>query len=148
MTQIRFAAVSRNYFNMPVWIGADQGFFRDEGIDLAVELHEGVDEVSNRLADGRAARLWDYRARDPGQPDRQEKRNHRRLLFFLAAGKGIRAFEDMRGKVVGVSSLEAGSSSLIMELFEAHGLHRRTRAADYINRTYLNQARSDLARAG
>lgn len=29
----------------------------------------------------------------------------------------------MRGKVVGVSSLEAGSSSLVMRLFEAQGLH-------------------------
>jgi NitT/TauT family transport system substrate-binding protein len=46
----------------------------------------------------------------------------------LVAGKGIRGFEDMRGKVVGVSSLEAGSSSLVMKLFEAHGLHH---PADY-----------------
>src|SRR5260370_26846706 len=52
MTPLRFAAVSRNYFNMPVWIGVDQGLFRQEGIDLAVELHEGVDAVTGRLADG------------------------------------------------------------------------------------------------
>ena len=54
MALLRFAAISRNYFNMPLWIGVHHGLFRDEGIELDVELHEGVDEVSRRLADGRA----------------------------------------------------------------------------------------------
>ena len=48
--------------------------------------------------------------------------NVNRLPFSLIAGKGVRGWEDMRGKVVGVSSLDAGSSSLVLRLFEAHGL--------------------------
>ena len=133
MTPLRFAAVSRNYFNMPLWIGVDQGFFRDEGIDLAVELHEGVDEVSNRLADGRvqlAYGITEHVILDAETGGQSEiiGGNVNRLPFSLVAGKGIRTFEDMRGKVVGVSSLEAGSSSLVMKLFEAHGLHH---PADY-----------------
>jgi ABC-type nitrate/sulfonate/bicarbonate transport system substrate-binding protein len=118
---------------MPVWIGVDQGFFRDEGIDLAVELHEGVDEVSNRLADGRvelAYGITEHVILDSENGGQSEiiGGNVNRLPFSLIAGKGIRSFEDMRGKVVGVSSLEAGSSSLVMRLFEAHGLHH---PADY-----------------
>lgn len=133
MTPLRFAAVSRNYFNMPIWIGVDQGFFRDEGIDLAVELHEGVDEVSNRLADGRvelAYGITEHVILDSESGGQSEiiGGNVNRLPFSLIAGKGIRSFEDMRGRVVGVSSLEAGSSSLVMRLFEAHGLHH---PADY-----------------
>jgi NitT/TauT family transport system substrate-binding protein len=133
MTPIRFAAVSRNYFNMPLWIGVHQGFFHDEGIDLAVELHEGVDEVSNRLADGRvqlAYGITEHVILDSETGGQSEiiGGNVNRLPFSLVAGKGIRSFEDMRGKVVGVSSLEAGSSSLVMKLFEAHGLHH---PADY-----------------
>jgi len=54
MEKIVLAAVSRNYFNMPVWIAQHQGMFADEGLDIAVELYEGVDEVTNRLRDGRA----------------------------------------------------------------------------------------------
>ena len=133
MTALRFAAVSRNYFNMPVWIGVDQGFFRDEGIDLAVELHEGVDDVSNRLADGRvqlAYGITEHVILDAETGGQSEiiGGNVNRLPFSLVAGKGISSFADMRGKVVGVSSLEAGSSSLVMKLFEAHGLYH---PADY-----------------
>jgi NitT/TauT family transport system substrate-binding protein len=133
MTPLRFAAVSRNYFNMPLWIGVDRGFFRDEGIELAVELHEGVDEVSHRLADGRvqlAYGITEHVILDSETGGQSEiiGGNVNRLPFSLVAGKGIRGFADMRGKVVGVSSLEAGSSSLVMKLFEAHGLHH---PADY-----------------
>ena len=131
MDQLRFAAVSRNYFNMPVWIGVHQGLFRDEGIELAVELHESVDEVSNRLYDGRvrlAYGITEHVVLDSETGGQSEiiGGNVNRLPFSLIAGKGIRSFEDMRGKVVGVSSLEAGSSSLVMKLFEAHGLHHPT----------------------
>ena len=133
MTLLRFAAVSRNYFNMPVWIGVHQGFFRDEGIELAVELHEGVDEVSNRLADGRvqlAYGITEHVILDSETGGQSEiiGGNVNRLPFSLMAGKDISGFEAMRGKVVGVSSLQAGSSSLVMKLFEAHGLHH---PADY-----------------
>ena len=133
MDALGFAAVSRNYFNMPVWIGVHQGFFRQEGIELAVELHEGVDEVSNRLYDGRvrlAYGITEHVVLDSETGGQSEiiGGNVNRLPFSLVAGKGIRSFEDMRGKVVGVSSLEAGSSSLVMRLFEAHGLHH---PADY-----------------
>ncbi len=133
MTPLRFAAVSRNYFNMPVWIGVDQGLFRQEGIDLAVELHEGVDAVTGRLADGTvqlAYGITEHVILDSESGGQSEiiGGNVNRLPFSLIAGKGISGFADMRGKVVGVSSLEAGSSSLVMRLFEVHGLHH---PADY-----------------
>ncbi|MEJ1977277.1 MAG: ABC transporter substrate-binding protein [Acetobacteraceae bacterium] len=127
MTPLKFAAVSRNYFNMPVWIGVQAGLFRQEGIDLAVELHEGVDEVTARLVDGRvqlAFGITEHVILDSEAGGQTEiiGGNVNRLPFSLIAGKSIRSFEDMRGKVVGVSSLEAGSSSLVMRLFESHGL--------------------------
>jgi NitT/TauT family transport system substrate-binding protein len=127
MTPLRFAAVSRNYFNLPVWIGVDQGLFRQEGIDLSVELHEGVDEVTDRLADGTvqlALGITEHVVLDSESGGHSViiGGNVNRLPFSLIAAKGVSSFEDMRGKVVGVSSLEAGSSSLVMRLFEAHGL--------------------------
>ena len=133
MDALKFAAVSRNYFNMPVWIGVEKGFFRQENIDLAVELHEGVDEVTNRLVDGRvqlAFGITEHVILDSESGGQTEiiGGNVNRLPFSLIAGKQIRGFEDMRGKVVGVSSLAAGSSSLVLRLFEAHGLHH---PADY-----------------
>ena len=108
------------------------GFFDAEGIDLAVELHEGVDEVSNRLDDGTVQLAFGITEHvvldEAGGRSEIIGGNINKLPFSLIAGKGIHSFEDMRGKVVGVSSLEAGSSSLVMRLFEAHGLHH---PADY-----------------
>ena len=53
MTGLTFAAVSRNYFNLPVWIAQHAGLFAEEGLTVAIELHEGVDAVTERLRDGR-----------------------------------------------------------------------------------------------
>lgn len=118
---------------MPVWIGVHQGLFRQEGIDLSVELHEGVDAVTNLLLDGTvqlAFGITEHVVLDSESGGHSEiiGGNVNRLPFSLIARPGIRGFDDMRGKVVGVSSLEAGSSSLVMRLFEAHGLHH---PADY-----------------
>ena len=71
--RLTLAAVPRNYFNLPAWIGLHAGLFRAEGTDLTIDHIEGI------------------------------------------AG--------LRGKRIGVSSLRAGSSSLIMKLLAQHGLH-------------------------
>lgn len=127
MDRLGLAAVSRNYFNLPLWIGLHAGLFAQEGIDVTLELHESVDAVTDRLKDGRvelACGITEHVILDAETGGRMEiiGGNVNRLPFSLIAGKSIRGFADMRGKTVGVSSLEAGSSSLVMRLFAAHGL--------------------------
>ena len=127
MDTIKFAAVSRNYFNMPVWVAQHTGLFEAEGLNVAIELHEGVDEVTNRLRDGRVSLAYgitEHVVLDSEAGGRLEiiGGNVNKLPFSFIAGKGITRAEDLRGKVVGVSSLEAGSSSLVMKLLEARGL--------------------------
>ena len=53
MAKIKFAAVSRNYFNMPMWVAQHYKLFKNEGIQLDLELYEPIDEVTERLKDGR-----------------------------------------------------------------------------------------------
>lgn len=128
MDQVRVAAVSRNYFNMPLWVGMHVGQFAAEQLDVSLELHEPIDEVTERLKDGRvqlACGVTEQVVLDSEQGGNLEiiAGNVNRLPFDLIARPEIRGFEDMRGRTVGVSSLDAGSSSLVMELFAAHGLH-------------------------
>lgn len=128
MIKLRVGAISRNYFNMPLWIAVHQKMFAEEGLDVSVELHEPIDAVWQRLQDGRldiALGVTEHIILDKEQGGQLEiiGGNINRLPFSLIAGKNIHSFEDMRGKTVGVSSLQAGSSSLVMKLFEAHGLH-------------------------
>jgi ABC-type nitrate/sulfonate/bicarbonate transport system substrate-binding protein len=127
MDHLKVAAVSRNYFNMPLWIGVHAGLFAAEDLDVSLELHEPIDEVTERLKDGRvqlAAGVTEQVILDSEHGGKLEiiAGNVNRLPFDLIARPGIRSFEDMRGRTVGVSSLDAGSSSLVMELFTAHGL--------------------------
>jgi ABC-type nitrate/sulfonate/bicarbonate transport system substrate-binding protein len=127
MKKLTFTAVSQNYFNMPVWIAKHRGMFADEGLDVAIELYEGVDEVTNRIRDGRAEigyGITEHVILDSESGGFLEivGGNVNRLPFSLIAGKTIRTAEDLRGKTVGVSSIEAGSSSLVMKLLAARGL--------------------------
>src|ERR1700760_4878835 len=127
MTKLTFTAVSRNYFNLPIWIAKHQGLFEDEGLDVAIELYEGVDEVTNRLRDGRAQLgygITEHVVLDSGSGGFLEivGGNVNKLPFSFVTRKNIRTAEDLRGKTVGVSSLEAGSSSLVMKLLSARGL--------------------------
>jgi ABC-type nitrate/sulfonate/bicarbonate transport system substrate-binding protein len=127
MTKFCFAAVSRNYFNLPIWIAQHRGLFADEGLEIAIELYEGVDEVTNRLRDGRAQLAYGITEhvvldRDAGGFLGIVGGNVNKLPFSLISGKNVRTFEDLRGKTVGVSSIEAGSSSLVMKLLSARGL--------------------------
>jgi ABC-type nitrate/sulfonate/bicarbonate transport system substrate-binding protein len=128
MDRIRLAAVSRNYFNLPLWIGLHEGLFAAEGLDVALELHEPIDEVTDRLRDGRvdlAVGVTEHVVLD------RERGGHlaiiggnvNKLPFSLIAGKDIKSFADLRGKRIGVSSIEAGSSSLVMQLLAEEGLH-------------------------
>src|ERR1700742_2655124 len=127
MTKLIFTAVSRNYFNLPIWIAQHQGMLADEGLDVAIELYEGVDEVTNRLRDGRAQigyGITEHVVLDSESGGFLEivGGNVNRLPFSFITGKNIRTAEDLRGKTVGVSSIEAGSSSLVMKLLSARGL--------------------------
>jgi ABC-type nitrate/sulfonate/bicarbonate transport system substrate-binding protein len=127
MEKLVFTAVSRNYFNMPVWIAQHHGMFADEGLDVTIELYEGVDEVTNRLRDGRAQLAYGITEHvvldsEAGGSLEIIGGNVNRLPFSFIGGKNLRSIGDLRGKTIGVSSIEAGSSSLVMKLLSARGL--------------------------
>jgi ABC-type nitrate/sulfonate/bicarbonate transport system substrate-binding protein len=126
--RIKIAAVSRNYFNMPLWVGLHEGLFAAERLDVALELHEPIDEVTDRLRDGRvdlACGVTEHVVLD------RERGGHlaiiggnvNKLPFSLIAGRDIKKFADLKGKRIGVSSIAAGSSSLVMQLLAEEGLH-------------------------
>ena len=127
MQQLKFAAVSRNYFNMPVWVAKHRNMFADEGLDVQIELHEGVDEVTSRLRDGRVQLSFGITEHiildsEAGGSLEIVGGNINKLPFSFVTGKAIKTAADLKGKIVGVSSLDAGSSSLVMKLLAARGL--------------------------
>lgn len=127
MTDIKIAAVSRNYFNMPLWIADHTGLFEAEGLGVAIELHEPINAVTERLVDGRvqlALGVTEHAILDRERGGQTEiiGGNVNKLPFCLIGAKHITDFEDLRGGTIGVSSIKAGSSSLVIKLLEARGL--------------------------
>ena len=128
MTPLTMAVVSRNYFNMPAWLGLHAGLFAAEGVDLTIEHIEGIEEVNDRVRTGRAQLAYGVTEHvildaEAGGHQVIIGGNVNRLPFSLIARAGIASLKDLRGKRIGVSSLRAGSSSLIMKLLAAEGLH-------------------------
>jgi ABC-type nitrate/sulfonate/bicarbonate transport system substrate-binding protein len=128
MDRLTLAVVSRNYFNLPAWIAWRSGLFAEEGLEVAIDHIEGIEEVNDRLRNGRAQLAYgvtEHVVLDAEAGGRQViiGGNVNRLPFSLIARPGIRGFEDLRGKRIGVSSIRAGSSSLVMRLLAARGLH-------------------------
>jgi len=128
MEKITAGAISRNYFNMPFWIAVHEGMFTHEGLEVTLELHEPIDEVWRRLQEGRldiALGVTEHIILDSEAGGHLEiiGGNVNRLPFSMISGRDVRSFADLRGRTIGVSSIEAGSSSLVMKLMAAHGLH-------------------------
>ena len=127
MDQLTLAVVSRNYFNLPAWIGLHAGLFSAEGLDLRIDHIEGIEEVNDRLRDGRAQLAYGVTEHvileaEAGGAQRIIGGNVNRLPFSFIARAGIADYAGLRGKRIGVSSLRAGSSSLIIRLLAARGL--------------------------
>ena len=127
MTKLRVGAVSRNYFNMPLWTAQHRGFFAREGLAVDIHLIEGIDEVTRRLAAGELD--IDLGVTENVILERERggrlaiiAGNVNRLPFSLIAKGGIESIAGLRGARIGVSSIQAGSSSLVMELLARHGL--------------------------
>ncbi len=128
MTPLTLVVVSRNYFNMPAWLGLHGGLFAAEGIALTIDHIEGIEEVNDRLRSGQAQLAYGVTEHvildaESGGHQAIIGGNVNRLPFSLIARPGIESLKDLRGKRIGVSSLRAGSSSLIMRLLAAEGLN-------------------------
>jgi ABC-type nitrate/sulfonate/bicarbonate transport system substrate-binding protein len=127
MRTLTVGAVSRNYFNMPLWIAQHQGLFAGAGLTVAIELYEPIDAVTERLKRGAldlALGVTEHVILDAEAGGRLRilAGNVNRLPFSLIARPGIRNIAGLRGGRIGVSSVAAGSSSLVMQMLAAHGL--------------------------
>lgn len=124
---MKVGAVSRNYFNLPLWIAQHAGFFEREGLSVEIVLIEGIDEVTRRLAAGELQLALDVTENvilnaEQGGGLEIVGGNVNRLPFSFIARPHIRTWADLRGARIGVSSISAGSSSLVMKLLAGHGL--------------------------
>ncbi len=128
MDKLTLAVTSRNYFNLPAWIALHAGLFAAEGLCVTIEHLEAIDAVNQAVSDGRAQFAYGVTEHvildaEAGGQQVILGGNVNRLPFSLISVPEVRRFADLRGRTIGVSSLRAGSSSLVMKLLAARGLH-------------------------
>lgn len=125
--RIRVGIVTPAFFYVPYWAATDKGWYAELGLDVEVIDLGGIDAVTKALKDssievgvGSPEHVIHDVAR--GGKLRMVGGNVNRLTHSLIAQPEIKKLEDLRGKVIGVSALSGGTSSLFIDILERAGL--------------------------
>ncbi|WP_317996925.1 ABC transporter substrate-binding protein [Vulcanimicrobium alpinum] len=126
-TRMTVAIVAPAFVYMPLWAAASEGLFRDEGLDVTIEVAGGTTHgVTERLLDGRAqigigtpeGVLLD------GSGDLVIIAGHaNRAALSLVAQPRFRNVGELRGARFGVASLTEGTAYILREMLAQRGLH-------------------------
>jgi ABC-type nitrate/sulfonate/bicarbonate transport system substrate-binding protein len=121
--------------NLPVWIALDKGFFKKEGLDVTHEVTRGSQQVMEGLMSGKyqfgSAALDNTIAYVEGQGD--VKIDNFDLVAILGVHSGmsrivsrpeIKAWKDLKGKVVAVDAANSGYGLVMYKLLEMNGLKK------------------------
>ena len=125
---LRVGIVVPAFFYVPYWAAQENGFYEGRGLDVELVVYGGIDATTKALKGGEIQVgigspehvIHDVEA---GGQLRMIGGNVNRLTHDLIAQPEIKRLEDLRGKVLGVSSLSGGTSSLFIEILERAGLH-------------------------
>lgn len=126
-TRLTLAIVSRTVFYLPVWLAARRGFFRDEGLDVSIEVFDNAERINAALRDGSvqiAVSTPESIMVDAlrGGNLRVVAGNAGRLPHFLITRPDIRSVAELRGKTIGVLSDQEGTTHLVPEVARSAGL--------------------------
>jgi len=124
---IRVGLVTDGFFNVPFYAGVDHGLFASAGLTVENVVLDGIDKVTSALLDGDIQVgvgspehvLHDV---ERGGPLRMVAGNINRLTHSLIVRPDITRLEDLRGEIIGVSALSAGTSSLFRSILDDVGL--------------------------
>ncbi len=122
---IRFAIPSRSVSIMPVFIALKEGFYRDEGMEVEI-IH-----MSSQIAVTATVAGSVEFSSTPGPAVNAAVRGvdlkvifvvGQRPLHDLITSPGVRSFGDLRGKVLGVTSMGSMSDNLTRRILRKNGL--------------------------
>jgi ABC-type nitrate/sulfonate/bicarbonate transport system substrate-binding protein len=125
-TTLHVGVVSRTLFYLPAWTAVAQGFFKQEGLDVQIEVYDGSDKISEDLRSGKKqigiTSIEDLIAQAyKGGPLRLVAATAQRPPHFIIAQPEIKSLAELKGKSIGVVSMKKGTTFFVADIAKAGG---------------------------
>jgi NitT/TauT family transport system substrate-binding protein len=129
MDRIRVGVVIESFFHLPFWAALQKGLYRDAGLEVDFSIPGGIEETTAGLKQqqidiGVGSPEHVIHDVEAGGSLRMVGGNVNRLTHHLIVQPEIKRLEDLRGKVLGVSALTGGTSSLFIDILARVGLQQ------------------------
>src|SRR5262245_14675412 len=120
-TALRISVVSRTIFYLPAWTAERQGFFKAEGIEPKIEVYNAADRILKDLDAGThqigITPVENVMAQAyKGGKLRIVAGNAQRPPHFIIAQPEIKTFADLKGKLIGVVSMDEGTTFFVKDM--------------------------------
>ena len=126
MTALRLGIVSRTFYYVPIWAALEQGYFADEGLDVAISIigsnAQGEKLLSGELHITGAPPEGVVQSVEDGGTLAIIGGNSSRLSHFLITQPRFKRVEDLRGATLGILTFTEGSFFHFQPLMEKHGM--------------------------
>src|SRR5262249_20025197 len=125
-TTLRIAVVSRTIFYLPAWTAEKQGFFKEAGIDPKIEVYDAADRILTDLHAGShqigitSIENVIAQAYKDGTL-RVVAGSAQRPPHFIIAQPEIKSLADLRGKLIGVVSMQEGTTFFVKDIAKKAG---------------------------
>ena len=116
--------------SMPVYLARDNGYFRDEHLSVSLTYLSTGDKIAYALLSGsidiaRYTPDWFIRAVTKGGSDVKIVLGSANVLTFsLIVPNSVKGYADLQGRRIGVSTIAAADTSVVIKMLAAHGLKR------------------------
>jgi len=125
-TTLNVGVVSRTIFYLPAWTAIEQGFFREEGLDVRIEVYDGSDKISDDLRAGTKqigiTSIENLIAEAyKGGRLKVVAGTAQRPPHFIIAQPEIKSLADLKGKTIGVVSMREGTTFFVADIARAGG---------------------------
>ena len=125
-TMLNIGVVSRTIFYLPTWTAIQQGFFKQEGLDVRIEVYDGSEKISDDLRAG-AKQIGITSIENivaeayKGGALKLVAATAQRPPHFIIAQPEIKSLADLKGKTIGVVSMKEGTTFFVADIAKAGG---------------------------
>jgi ABC-type nitrate/sulfonate/bicarbonate transport system substrate-binding protein len=125
-TTLRVPMVSRTIFYLPAWTAEKQGFFKEAGLDVKLEVYDASEKIFHDLHAGThqigIASIESVIAESyQGGKLKIVAGVAKRPPHFIIAQPEIKTLADLKGKTIGVVSMHEGTTFFIADIAKAGG---------------------------